>query len=263
MGDRALGIARQALRPPERAQDPRILARLPARALEQAHGGIGRPARQRALGRRAQALDHPGVPSRLGGEQVDRRSVRARGLAVQHLGGAPVGSGAPGERQVGVDRGAHDRVQEPQRTPRRQHPPEGQPVRRGLRLRQRDAGERGGVAQLGVDVEHRDRVRQSQCPGTEPAQSPDDRLGHPLRSQFPDQLDRHGLGVLRERAQELSEQQRVASGGVVARPPDAGAGRLAEHRAGERDHDAVAEGSRSEDGRPGGRAQVVEQHVVR
>jgi hypothetical protein len=107
------------------------------------------------------------------------------------------------------------------------------------------------VAELGIDVEHRDRVRQSQRARAEPAEPPDDRLGHALRSQSADTLDRHGLRVLREGAKQLSEQQGVASGGVMAGPPEAGAGRLAEHRAGERDRDAVAEGSRSDDTAPG------------
>jgi hypothetical protein len=140
------------------------------------------------------------------------------GVAVQQLGGAPMGERALGARQLLVDAGAHERVHEGQRAPgledaRRHEGVDRQARRAGLQAR-----ERRGAGQLGT-LEHRERPRKALGGLGQAAHAQQDPAPCTARAGGRDagRGASVGLDALRaQRLDELADQEGRAPGRAVA-----------------------------------------------
>ena len=145
---------------PELEQDPGARAgrrRLGQDAAQVAGRRLRRAAARGVAGGVGQPRHRPRVAGRLGRQQVLGHALAAVLAHGEQLGGAAVGAHALGRRHLLEDPRAHDRVREGQRAPRPEDARGDQEVgRRGRRVGV-DAGEVGGLRELG-GLEHRHRL---------------------------------------------------------------------------------------------------------
>jgi hypothetical protein len=132
-------------------------------------------------------------------------AVRLRRLGVEQRAGQPMGGGEPRRGQLGLDRGAQQRVRETQRSPGAQESRQRQLVGRALPGRERQPGQRDRVAQLSVAVEHRDRARELHGGGGQPPEPARDVGDHPLGPQGQHALLRRRGALGGKLAKQLAE----------------------------------------------------------
>ncbi len=195
---------------------PQVHRRRPRRAAAQGVGG-GRPQRDRDVRARARAR-----LQRVGGDALDGRAGR-----MEDLDGPPVRRRALGRAHLLVDRPPDDGVRERGPVPRREERGGAQRVDGGAGRVRADAGQRGKPRDRRAVAEDRERAGDGGGLGGDGPQRQRDGARHRRGTDLAHAGDTGLRGrdaLLRERRQQLGEQERVAAGRVVARGDEGGLG---------------------------------------
>ena len=240
-------VARQHLGPPELVEQRRAIRRsrrLRERPLEIRSRGLRGTPRKRRGSRDPQLLHNPRLAEGLARKQVRRDLLGVGVLGGEQARGTRMRQRPCGRREIVIDGGPHDRVDELQRQLRLQDLDRGQRVS-GLRCGPLvQLREQRRVAQMRPAAEHRDRLRQTARPFRQPREPQHDRVPYRARPELADaggRGRRRGDPVTRERAEQLAREERIASRGVVAgehepliRAAEAGPNQLADRADGQR-----------------------------
>ena len=217
-------LPRGRLRAPQLGEDLGALAGvvgLLERAAQVARRRLRGAAAHRVGGGRAERADHLGTGAGAGLQRVrgDALGRRAGGAQDPHRGA--MGRGALAGVELLVDRPAEDRVRERDAAVARVEDPRA--AQRGHRAAgrvDRHAGQRGHPVGRRAVAEDRQRARHGARLRRQAAQRELHRARHGRRADLAHALDARGDrrdALLRERGQQLDEQERVAAGRAMAR----------------------------------------------
>ncbi len=181
------------------------------------------------------------------------------GLAQEHRG-APVHAAALARREPGMDRGAQERVGEPDRVRAAEEVRRDELVPGAIRGADGDVGEGRRERHRGV-LEHRDGERERLRVGGQRAQPAQDRSPERPRRGLGRRCERAGVrppSLVRERCEQLAHLERVAAGQLEA-PQAEGVVGVPAATADERGHGSGPERRRRQDPQRRIRAEGHEQ----
>ena len=216
-----VGPRRPDLGLPELGQDggPQVTGwRLVQRTLQVPDRRLGRAALHRAGRRAAQRVDHPWVRTRVARQQVRNEALGLQALRAEHPRRFEVARRSLGRGQQLGDGGPDDRMDELERTVRRQQVGADQRVLGGAARVVSEPGEAVGVPGLDVGAEHGDGPGEPVSFLAEAGETLGHRAADRAAAELRQAVWRDGNPGIsgRERTEQRPDQERITSGRGVA-----------------------------------------------